>query len=220
MSDNQTTAAPAVASSFLFCPCAACGAEPAPAPASHCWWCGEEIIIAQSIAPARFSLWVRAKLVGYLALMAAASYAVRSTILKKGLLAFLKALRTQVMHRLIRIERRLSCVNEGSRIGFGKLVSVCLYVPVAILSQLSLNLTSIFADILHLALCVQDRSLCIYQAAQKITHGPLKLRVGREVLNAFRNAYSLLRCAQSGRNRCCNGGEVKHGRCWQNSLSF
>jgi hypothetical protein len=42
MSEDLTTAAPAVASSALFCPCAACGAEPAPEPSSHCWWCGEK----------------------------------------------------------------------------------------------------------------------------------------------------------------------------------
>lgn len=46
MSDEQTTAAPAVASSFLFCPCAACGAAPAPEPSLVCWWCGAEINIS------------------------------------------------------------------------------------------------------------------------------------------------------------------------------
>ena len=43
MSDDLTKAAPAVVQQRFVLPCAACGAGPAPDPASHCWWCGEEL---------------------------------------------------------------------------------------------------------------------------------------------------------------------------------
>ena len=56
MSDDLTKAAPAVASSFLFCPCSACGAEPAPDPTSHCWWCGEELKPTNEINPMNIDL--------------------------------------------------------------------------------------------------------------------------------------------------------------------
>ena len=44
MSDDLTKAAPAVVQQRFVLPCAACGAEPAPEPASHCWWCGKLIL--------------------------------------------------------------------------------------------------------------------------------------------------------------------------------
>ena len=34
-------------SSALFCQCD-CGAQPAPEPASHCWWCGEELKLSET----------------------------------------------------------------------------------------------------------------------------------------------------------------------------
>lgn len=43
MSDDLTKAAPAVVQQRLVLPCASCGAGPSPEPASHCWWCGEEL---------------------------------------------------------------------------------------------------------------------------------------------------------------------------------
>lgn len=43
MSDDLTKAAPAVVQQRLVLPCPACGASPAPEPASVCWWCGASL---------------------------------------------------------------------------------------------------------------------------------------------------------------------------------
>lgn len=51
MSDDVTKAAPAVVQQRFDLPCASCGAGPAPESASHCWWCGEELVIKSVTDP-------------------------------------------------------------------------------------------------------------------------------------------------------------------------